>query len=337
MDYGALFNTCMLGMCYSTELVQKVRKPVYDKKKDFSVVTDYDFAIQIIFCSLLREFDLDIVAEEEDSREYQELLSLLRQKEIGEKNKKKKMHKFFQKIGICLSEIKEQRHTVESKKRVSVIIDPIDGTKGFINQRVFSVVVSAVVEDYPIFSIISSPKEGKIFYKITVPEKTAGEFGKSGDGQKDRETYGVVSERKTPTEISVRKTALQTFGKLGESLAIRIGLSFESAHSDAKIERVIEEIERVYRVSVQRIDGQCKYLYLSTGKLDLYIRIPDRKIQEKIWDHCAGIHMASGCIITDIEGKKLAPTTPTSYGVVASVSENLHKKIIDIIEKVFLK
>jgi 3'(2'), 5'-bisphosphate nucleotidase len=168
------------------------------------------------------------------------------------------------------------------------VIDPIDGTKGFLAQRSYTIAVGFLVDKKPAAGVMGSPGYetedgmGKLFYAA------------EGKAYAQNMSGGDV------TQILVSDHAG------GDTFAVVE--SVESKHADH------EGMAQVYKQSgfenpiVKRVDGQDKYAMIASGDADLYLRVsPKRDYKEKVWDHAAGVAliMAAGGTVTDLHGKAL--------------------------------
>lgn len=317
-----VFKTAMKGVCYASHLTRDASFVSSVIKKDRSLVSLYDVSIQMIFCYLFRNHpSIDILSEEENNKFYQDTLSILQGTSEATTEEQKYILGFLTENSLSLTgTIKSVLHTLEKTDRLTLVLDPIDGTKGFISGRSYSTVVSAVQSGKVLFSIIASPREGVVYYKCTM-----GETGLDG-----------YPHRRRVKVYSLRSMYSLSYSSFLESLPLQICTSAESSHSSPVLKMYLERMRQIYPISVHSIDGQTKYAYVSTQKMDLFIRIPDGKIDEKIWDHCAGIDMNDLSIVTDLLGNPLHPCTPPGYGVVACHSANFHNISIEILRKLLM-
>jgi len=87
---------------------------------------------------------------------------------------------------------------------------------------------------------------------------------------------------------------------------VRVCLSYEKAHSDK--DRTSSALDQHgVRVVPIRIDSQCKYAMVASGRADLYLRLTRGDYREKSWDHAAGtaVVRAAGGISEDMTGSPL--------------------------------
>ncbi|KAI5172090.1 3'(2'), 5'-bisphosphate nucleotidase [Nematocida sp. LUAm3] len=313
-----LIEKCMLGVCYASFLTKRVASCFSVQKEDRSIVTAYDISIQILFASLLKEHDVDIVAEEENTTMYRKILSVLSEEEDSQEideglmEQLKDIRSFFLQENISIHKGGAIYQKIQNSERISVIIDPIDGTRGFINNRLYSIVLSILHKNKSIFSVISSPKEGKLFYKMSI----------------DAYAY-----RKRVKAVIFQESVSDTLKEFLFSLNLFIALSAEKNHSNKILEDVVRELKGIYQMEVLGIDGQGKYAYLSTGEIDLFVRLPTRRIEEKIWDHSAGIDICSSCVVTDALGNVLESSSAPEYGVIAAFSPEVHRTVLEVVTK----
>lgn len=80
------------------------------------------------------------------------------------------------------------------------------------------------------------------------------------------------------------------------------------------------------------IDSQCKYALVATGRADLAVRLPGQRGPERAWDHLAGVLAVSeaGWCATDVEGHPIDPafgmTLSANRGILCSPPD-LHARI----------
>ncbi|KAL7718550.1 3'.5'-bisphosphate nucleotidase [Entamoeba marina] len=116
--------------------------------------------------------------------------------------------------------------------------------------------------------------------------------------------------------------------------------SVEVSHSDHDRSEAIGKALKVTKEPV-RMDSQCKYMAVATGKADVYLRLPrDMKYVEKIWDHAAGylIVKEAGGNVTDIFGKdldfKLGRGLSSNHGIIAT-NGLLHEQVVTAVKDAF--
>lgn len=171
------------------------------------------------------------------------------------------------------------------------VLDPVDGTKGFLRRMQYATALALIENDEVILGVVGCPElefEGQRGV-IAFAYKDQGAWLKSYDPDS-------IPER-------LRVSGVDTLAN------IRILRSFEDSHTDSQR---IEEF--VTKAGIQtdpiRMDSQAKYVLMAAGRADLMIRLvaPDRAgYHEFIWDQAPGyrVLLEAGGTITDSDGKAL--------------------------------
>lgn len=173
------------------------------------------------------------------------------------------------------------------------IIDPIDGTKGFIAMRHYAIGVGIVENGQPAGAVMGAPgygdgvsgydEDGAIFYiRDGVP------FMEPIAGGEPRQIQ--VSERKHP-------------------VTLRTLQSFEKQHASKSRMANLRERLGLLEDNVQEMDSMEKYALVASGDADIYMRLPnlDSTRPHMVWDHAPGVALviAAGGRVTDIDGSPL--------------------------------
>lgn len=176
----------------------------------------------------------------------------------------------------------EQAATHTQQADTFLIVDPLDGTKEFINRRGdFTVNIAYVVDGVPIRGVVYAPAKGRMFY--TQADGTTVE--ETGDMQMD--IAGPISPIRVATP---------------DNSALRVVAS--KSHRDAATDDYINK----YQTSDSKSAGSSlKFCLVATGEADLYPRL-GRTME---WDTAAGHAVLSGA-----GGKVVAFDTlePLRYG-----------------------
>jgi 3'(2'), 5'-bisphosphate nucleotidase len=250
-------------------------------------VTIADYGSQALICrAIAQNFPDDGVLAEESGKEFMELI------DDGQR----------QIIAEVISEILSETVTPQMVRewldfghgrtaRYTWVIDPIDGTKGFINFRRYTIAVGYLDHGQPVAGIMGCPgyphrdnmeMTGYIFYNET--------------GQ----TY--VKKLRTAHSEATRVSA----NTLSDE--IRILESYEREHVDHDLMGKVYEEAGIAHPAIVGVDGQDKYGMLAFGDGELYLRIPPKKgYRQKVWDHAAGVAVLQGAggTVTDIDGSPL--------------------------------
>ena len=157
------------------------------------------------------------------------------------------------------------------------LIDPIDGTREYINNRdEFTLNAALILNKKPVIGFISAPAKKRIFYS----------YGMSN-------SYELVNDQEI--ELINKKKNYQ-------------GIKAVSYSSDLKQE--IMEIHKKYNVSShQKMKSSLKFCVVAAGEFDLYAAEP-RACE---WDIAAGhaILEHSGGKVTDFNGNEIFYGKPT--------------------------
>jgi len=203
------------------------------------------------------------------------------------------------------------------------VLDPIDGTKGFLRGDQYAVALALVEEGVVQIGVLGCPnlRDASVpdMYgpgSLVLAVRGQGTWSTSLAEEADEWKQLKVSERSDPSQT-------------------RLLRSFEAGHTNIS---QIDELGDWLNVQVDpvRMDSQAKYAVLAAGGGEVMIRLlsPDRPdYREKIWDQAAGsiILEEAGGKITDLSGKSLDFTQGRmlmkNRGVFAS-NGRLHEKIL---------
>lgn len=268
--------------CKITTSVQKdlVKEYVTVEKPDRSPVTIADLAAQALI-SLRLGNEIGLVAEETS--------------EILQANQEMKQHvvRYVQSIKPDISEAKVlqaiDRGNHQGGNGTFWVLDPIDGTKGFLRHQQYAVCLALIEKGEIVFSVLGCPNydasqegKGSLFFA----EKNKGTFMSSFDRSDEKQIS--VSDTQNPAEACFVE-------------------SVESGHADHGLQKNIAGKLGITKASV-RLDSQVKFAAIAKGDADIYLRFsPTEGYQQKIWDIAPGALLVeeAGGKITDINGDKL--------------------------------
>jgi 3'(2'), 5'-bisphosphate nucleotidase len=193
------------------------------------------------------------------------------------------------------------------------VLDPIDGTKGFLRHDQYAVALALVVDGQVQLGALGCPKLGQ-----------AARPDKSGPGSLVVAARGQgawVSPLAQPGPFQRLRVS-----NCRETAQARLLRSVEAGHTNVD---QVDEMARRLDVQAQpvRMDSQAKYAVLAAGAGEILVRLlsPDKPhYREKIWDQAAGaiVLEEAGGRISDLDGKVLDFTTGRSLannrGVLAS-------------------
>jgi 3'(2'), 5'-bisphosphate nucleotidase len=281
-------------------------------KDDHSPVTVADFGAQALICRRIRAtFPGDPIVGEEDS-------ALLREPE-NELQLEAVCHFVQQEepeadADAVLRWIDEGHGEPTGRYWV---LDPIDGTKGFLRQDQYAVAVALIENKVVEWGFLACPvlQHGTYSGVIFVAQRGHGTVGYTLDG--------IETGRVCVSDIADPPRA-------------RLAESVENAHTNRSLSAQLQEVLGIGREPV-RMDSQAKYSAVARGEAEIYLRSPNARTpnyRENIWDHAAGwlVVTESGGRVSDIYGQHLDWTQgrrlENNIGVVAT-NGRLHDIVID--------
>lgn len=181
---------------------------------------------------------------------------------------------------VLITEEQADSHALSAK--TFLIVDPLDGTKEFVNRRGdFTVNIAYVEDGVPLRGVVYAPAQGRLFYTLA-------------DGQAVEETGALDRDRPG----NLRKIHVST----PDNGALMVVAS--KSHRDQATDDYIAK----YAVRDSRSAGSSlKFCLVATGEADLYPRI-GRTME---WDTAAGdavLRGAGGLVV------RLDDHQPLAYG-----------------------
>jgi len=192
------------------------------------------------------------------------------------------------------------------------VLDPIDGTKGFLRGDQYAIALGLVVAGRVVLGVLGCPNYGeRMFHAV----QGGGAFAIHLNGGENK-------------QINVDDVA--------DPLRAVFCESVESAHAAHGDHAKISEILGMTRAPF-RMDSQCKYAAVAQGDASIYLRLPSRRdYQECIWDHAAGsiVVEEAGGKVTDCDGKALDFTAgrrlANNRGIIAT-NGRIHNAVLNAI------
>lgn len=184
------------------------------------------------------------------------------------------------------------------------VLDPVDGTKGFLRREQFAVCLALVERGRPVLAVLACPN-WTVDGTLLVAERGRG-----------TESLPLVGD-------SLHGRAVRVNG-VADSTNIVVTQSVDSSTLNQ------DEMSAVLaQLGVQRptlpLDSATKYAAVATGAAGLYLRLPNRADYfEKVWDHAAGVLVVeeAGGVVTDVNGAALdftrGRTLAGNRGILAS-------------------
>ena len=171
------------------------------------------------------------------------------------------------------------------------VLDPIDGTKGFLRGDQYAVALALVADGDVVVGVLGCPNlpavsqaadHGSLFSAVR------------GGGAQSHSLDGAVGGAIHVDAITDPADAV-------------VCESVVAAHAAHSVQAGIAE-----RLGISappyRIDSQCKYAVVARGEASIYLRLPrDTSYREKVWDHAAGVVVVeeAGGRVTDLDGSPL--------------------------------
>lgn len=177
-------------------------------------------------------------------------------------------------------------------------LDPIDGTKGFLRGGQFAIALARIESNEPTFGVLGCPH---------LPLHKAEDYGAIDAHGSTYVGFEGTAYAAVGAPDSLEAFAPITVAHAPANGVVRTCLSYEKAHTDKdRTSRLLEEAG--IAIEPIRIDSQCKYAMVASGRADLYLRLARGAYQEKSWDHAAGVAVvrAAGGLVEDMSKTRLS-------------------------------
>jgi len=213
------------------------------------------------------------------------------------------------------------------------ILDPIDGTKGFINGRQYAIALALMEDGVVTGGVLGCPNmpSEKIPKGATaIPTASPGCLFVAYKGCG---TTACSLDARLPLEEGVKVTTTKVTKASEATYMESWGDSVVAAHG---FTNRLSDAMGMTSPPV-RIDSMAKYAALARGDTNMYLRFPPAKYREKVWDHAAGaiVVQEAGGVITDGSGKPLDFSNgrflDIDIGIVATSTPELHAKLLETI------
>nr|XP_043617266.1 SAL1 phosphatase [Erigeron canadensis] len=177
------------------------------------------------------------------------------------------------------------------------VLDPIDGTKGFLRGDQYAIALGLLDEGKVVLGVLACPNLPLESIR-SQHQNAADKVGCLFSAQLGCGTYMESLNGSPPVKVHVSDTENSEEASFFES--------YEAAHSSHSLSGSIAKKLGVKAPPV-RIDSQAKYGALSRGDGAIYLRFPNKGYREKIWDHAAGyiVIAEAGGVASDAGGKPL--------------------------------
>ena len=187
------------------------------------------------------------------------------------------------------------------------IVDPLDGTKGFIERSgEFAVHIGLVHRQRPVLGVVAFPAVGEIYSAMA----HHGAFRLTQDGKQEQITTSAHTALADMTAIASR------------------------SHRNPAMEYVLGKLPKQNQQYVGGLGG--KWMAIATGKVDYYLTIPDQSAP-KDWDFCAPeiILQEAGGQATYFDGQPLLYNRPDLRQLQPIVASNgkVHQRLSQLCQQ----
>ena len=198
------------------------------------------------------------------------------------------------------------------------VLDPVDGTKGFLRRNQYAIALGLTIDKQPVLGALGCPcwQDGTVY------------FASQGEGAYSIPLHGTDL---TPIHVS----------DVSDASLARVLRSVEKGHTNVgQIDYIVEKLN--IKTDPVSIDSQVKYGVLASGGAEILLRLISPKMpnyKEKIWDQCAGVVVLqeAGGKVTDLDGMPLdfthGRTLAENRGVCAT-NGKIHSAVLDAIAAV---
>ena len=277
-------------------------------------VTIADYGSQAIICRALQQrYPDDAVIAEESGEQFRQLVSAEQRDQI--------LPLLSQVLRQPVSEAELVAWLDFGAGRSAArtwVIDPIDGTKGFLARRHYAVACGLLLDGQVAGGIVAAPGyndgDGALFYTRDGASFRAPLA--AGAGARVR-----VSTRQNPADIIAAQ-------------------SFERAHASKSRMSRARELAGLGNARILELDSMEKYALVACGDADLYLRLPREgsNYAHKIWDHVAGVALVQGAggTVTDLDGSALdfsqGETLPNPGMIISNGAH--HQGLVEAVQRV---
>ena len=217
------------------------------------------------------------------------------------------------------------------------VLDPIDGTKGFLRGDQYAVALSLLEGGRPMVGLLGCPN-------LAPSSARASRFDAKMSGGTLSWAVRGVGARSRSALLAVRHGL-----DLDETLRVSDGgyaphivrcEAAEAAHSSYGTAAAAASACGFDSRAPIRMDGQGKYCCVARGEAQVYTRLPRKSYRENIWDHAAGslIVEEAGGRVSDLNGDPLdfsagAKLDARVEGIVAT-NGRVHDQLLEALREV---
>ena len=287
-------------------------------KADRSPVTTADYAAQVVICSILGDEFPDVPMISEENADELAALEDDTLRDLVLENAQAAVPGLTAERVLALLD----HHDGIGAER-SWILDPVDGTKGFIRGDQYAIALALYEDGQIVLGVLGCPR-----YRATTGREGLILAASRGAG-----AVCMNLDEDVPREINV-----QAVTRTADATVAR---SVESTHSSFGL---TDRLKAELKISAPDVcmDGQGKYGAVAAGDATMYLRIPrpGTTRKENVWDHAAGgiVVEEAGGRVTDIFGEALA----FSHGVkleqntgILATNGAIHEEVLSAIRSMY--
>lgn len=292
---------------------------IRNDKAGHEPVTIADYGSQAIICrTLSQHFADDGVMAEESGQQFMDVLDDAQRTHIVS---------LIERIISQPTSVEQVRgwldHNAGKQTRRLWVIDPIDGTKGFLAGRHYVNAVGIMQDRQPVGGVLAAP---------AYPDDS----GRYRGGALLHALNDVAYIEPLDNPNLRRRIRVSETDDFAQFRALE---SVEKGHSGLQRLARVRQIAGVPDALVMQADSMEKYGRVAAGDAELYLRLPRNSSTRphNIWDHAPGVAIlqAAGGMATDVDGSPLDFSTGTTlgnYGVVAS-NGTRHDEIVAAVQR----
>lgn len=281
-DLTPIIEAAIKGVALCREVQQN--DLVSSEKSANDPVTIADYGTQAIICrALMQHFPADAVISEEAGQQFMDL--------VAPENRARIVQLVARILGEPVDEAALVGWLDHGKGRSSArtwLIDPVDGTKGFLNNRHYVIAVATLEGGEATNAVVAAPAYPDVPGGMLFFTRDGGAYAQPIDGGSARQLRVT-----TNTEPAVLR-ALESVekGHVGHSRLARV--------------RTLAGMDEA---NVAQADSQEKYARIAAGDAEVYLRLSRRGSTRphSAWDHAPGAALVTqaGGRVTGLNGEPL--------------------------------
>lgn len=305
-------------LCQQVQQKHIVHRATISNKAGAEPVTIADYGAQALICRAIQQhFPADGIIAEEGGAQFASIVQPEDQQEIADL--------MSAVLGESVSVAKVIAWLDYGRNQTAArtwLIDPIDGTKGFIALRHYAIAVGLLEDHRVIGGVMGTPGYQGVAGGALFHAWEGRAYVEPLTGGTSRQIH--TNQRTDPATVIVAQ-------------------SVEKAHSSQDAMSRVRQAAGLSSAQIKALDSQEKYALVAAGEADLYLRLPhaDKPFPHRVWDHAAGQALveAAGGIVTDVDG------TPLDYSHGAILERNrgmvvanaaLHPRVLEAIAAIGL-